>query len=64
MVKIKAKDKEDHIASSLKYKDTSVLEFIVIIDRVAEALKEEHEMSEEDVWETLKHYRENLKEVE
>lgn len=64
MVKIKAKDKEDSISSSIKYKDTTVLEFIEIIDKVMCALKEEHDVSEEDAINILKEYREQTEEVE
>lgn len=64
MVKIKAKDKEDSISSSIKYKDTTVLEFIEIIDKVMCALKEEHEVSEEQAMDILKEYREQTEEVE
>lgn len=64
MVKVKAKDKEDCVVSYIKYKDTTVLEFIEIIDKVMCALKEEHEVSEEQAMDILKEYREQLEEVE
>ena len=64
MVKVKAQDKEDCVLSYIKYKDTTVLEFIEIIDKVMCALKEEHEVSEEQAIDILKEYREQLEEVE
>lgn len=64
MVKIKVKDKSDYIESIVKYKDTTVLELITLIDRSIDILRKEHEMTEVNVWETLENYRMNLKEVE
>ena len=64
MVKVKAQDKEDCVVSHIKYKDTTVLEFIEIIDKVMCALKEEHDVSEEQAMDILKEYREQLEEVE
>ncbi len=64
MIKIKAKDKEYYISSSIKYKDTTVLEFIEVIDKILCALKEEHDVSEEDAINILKEYREQTEEVE
>lgn len=64
MIKIKVKDKEEYILSSTKYKDTSVLELIEVLNKTLSLLKEEHEMSEERALETLKAYRDNLEEVD
>ncbi|MEE3417780.1 MAG: hypothetical protein VZQ62_00405 [Methanosphaera sp.] len=64
MVKIKVKDKSDYIESIVKYKDTTILELITLIDRSIDILRKEHEMTEVNVWETLENYRMNLKEVE
>ena len=64
MVKIKVKDKSDYIESIVKYKDTTILELITLIDRSIDILRKEHEMTEVNVWETLENYRMNLKDVE
>lgn len=64
MVKVKAQDKEDCVVSHIKYKDTTVLEFIEVIDKVLCALEEEHDVSEEDAINILKEYREQTEEVE
>ena len=64
MIKIKVKDKEEYILSSTKYKDTSVLELIEVLNKTLSILKEEHEMSEERALETLKVYRDHLEEVD
>lgn len=64
MIKIKVKDKEEYILSSTKYKDTSVLELIEVLNKTLSILKEEHEMSEERALEILKAYRDNLEEVD
>lgn len=64
MIKIKVKDKEEYILSSIKYKDISVLELIEVLNKTLSILKEEHEMSEERALETLKAYRDNLEEVD
>ena len=60
MVKIKVKDKSDYIESIVKYKDTTVLELITLIDRSIDILRKEHEMTEVNVWETLENYRMNI----
>lgn len=64
MIKIKVKDKEEYILSSTKYKDTSVLELIEVLNKTLSILKEEHEMSEERALEILRSYRDNLEEVD
>ena len=64
MIKIKVKDKEEYISSSTKYKDTSVLELIEVLNKILSILKEEHEMSEERALEILRSYRDNLEEVD
>ena len=64
MVVIKVKDKEDYISSSVRYKDTTVLELIDIIDKAMCLLKGEHGMSEERTLDVLKRYREQIEEVE
>ncbi len=64
MIRIKVKDKEEYILSSTKYKDTSVLELIEVLNKTLSILKEEHEMSEERALEILKSYRDNLEEVD
>lgn len=64
MIKIKVKDKKEYILSSTKYKDTSVLELIEVLNKTLSILKEEHEMSEERALEILRSYRDNLEEVD
>lgn len=64
MIKIKVEDKKEYILSSTKYKDTSVLELIEVLNKTLSILKEEHEMSEERALEILKAYRDNLEEVD
>lgn len=63
MIKIKARDKKDYIVSSVKYKDTSVLELIEVLNKVLSMLEEEHEISEECALQILKDYRDQLEEV-
>ncbi len=64
MIKIKVKDKEEYLKYSVKSKNYSALEGIVLLDTAIDILKNDFELSDDEIWELLKDYRANLKEVE
>lgn len=64
MLKIKIKDNPDYVISNIKRKDDTILEGIVLLDMAIELLEDVHLLSDEKIWELLKDYRNNLKEVE
>lgn len=64
MIKIKVNDKPDSIENSLKCRNYTALEGIVLLDTAIDILRNDFELSDDEIWELLKEYRNNLKEVE
>lgn len=63
MIKIKINDKPDYISVRQRYNDYSTLEGIVLLDIAIGILKEDFKLSDNEIWELLKDYRANMKEV-
>jgi len=64
MIKIKIKEKPNCINNNLKCRNYSALEGIVLLDTAINMLREDFELSDDEIWELLKAYRKNWKEVE
>lgn len=64
MLKIKIKNKPDYISVRQRYNDYSTLEGIVLLDIAIGILKEDFKLSNDEIWELLKEYRKNMKEVD
>ncbi len=63
MLKIKIKDKNDSVSIRQKYNDYTALEGIILLDIAIGILKEDFKLSDNEIWELLKDYRANMKEV-
>lgn len=63
MIKIKINEKEKFVKKDLKYKNYTALEAIILLDTAVDILKDDLELSDEDICDLLKEYRHNLKEV-
>lgn len=63
MIKIKIDEKKDYILTEQKGKQVSVLEGIVLLDTTISMLRDDFDLSNDDIWELLKDYRSNLKKV-
>lgn len=63
MIKIKINDKHEYISVKKSYKNYSTLEFIALLDLTIDSLKNNFELSDNDIWKLLKKYRKNIKEV-
>lgn len=64
MIKIKINDKPEYISIKKTYKNYSTLEFIALLDSTIDSLEKDLGLSDNDIWELLKEYRKNIKEVE
>lgn len=64
MIKIKIKEKPNCVNNNLKCRNYSVMEGIVLLDTAIEMLRTDFELSDDEIWEILKDYRKNWKEVE
>lgn len=64
MIKIKIKDKNEHLSYNIKEKNYSSLEGIVLLDTAIDILENDFKLSDDEIWELLKDYRANLKEVD
>lgn len=64
LIKIKIKDKENYLNYSVKSRNYSALEGIVLLDTAIDILRNDFKLSENEIWELLKDYRANLKEKE
>ena len=64
MIKIKIKEKPNCVNNNLKCRNYSVMEGIVLLDTAIEMLRTDFELSNDEIWELLKDYRNNWKEVE
>lgn len=64
MIKIKIKDKNDYVGIKQKYKDYTTLEGIILLDMAIDILRDDFELSDNEIWELLKDYRANMKEVD
>lgn len=64
MLKIKIKDKNDSVSIRQKYNDYTALEGIILLDIAIDILRDDFELSDNEIWELLKDYRANMKEVD
>ncbi len=64
MLKIKIKDKDDSVSIRQKYNDYTALEGIILLDIAIDILRDDFELSDNEIWELLKDYRANIKEVD
>ena len=64
MIKIKIKEKPNCVNNNLKCRNYSVMEGVVLLDTAIEMLRTDFELSDDEIWELLKDYRNNWKEVE
>ena len=64
MIKIKIKDKHEYIVNNLKYKNYSNLEAIVLLDTAINVLRDDFKLSDNEIWELLKDYKNKYKEKE
>ena len=64
MIKIKVLKKTDYIKKNLKYKNYDVYELIAILNTSIDMLRNDFELSDNDIWNLLKDYRKNWEEVE
>ena len=63
MIKIKINDKNDYVSIEQKYNNYTALEGIILLDMAIDMLREDFELSNDEIWELLKDYRANMKEV-
>ena len=64
MIKIKVKDKNNYIENKVRCKNYNALEGIVLLDFAIDILRNDFELSDNNIWELLKEYRANLEEKE
>ena len=64
MIKIKINDKNDYVSIKQKYNNYTALEGIILLDTAIDMLREDFELSNDEIWELLKDYRANMKEVD
>jgi len=64
VLKIKIKDKDDSVSIRQKYNDYTALEGIILLDIAIDILRDDFELSDNEIWELLKDYRANIKEVD
>lgn len=63
MIKIKIKDKPNFIKNKIKGKNINVLECVVLLDIVIDMLENDFNLSDKEIWNLLKEYRDCKKEV-
>lgn len=63
MIKIKLKEKNDYVNVKQKYKNYTSLEGIILLDISISILKNDFKLSDNEIWDLLKDYRLNMKEV-
>lgn len=64
MLKAKIKENKEYVGITLKGKNTSALECIILLDRSIELLKEDFDLDDKGIKDLLEDYRNNLKEKE
>ncbi len=64
MLKVKIKDKPGYVATRIKGTNTNLLESIILLDMSLNNLKEEYNLSDEQIGEYLIEFRKHLKEKE
>lgn len=64
MLKVKMKDKSDHVITRIKGRHTNLLESIILLDIAINNLADEYKLSDEQIGSYLALYREHLKEKE
>lgn len=64
MLKVKIKDKPGYVTTRIKGTCTNILESIILLDISLNNLKEEYNLSDEQIGEYLVEFRKHLKEKE
>ena len=64
MLKVKIKDKSDRVVTRIKGTHTNLLESIILLDVSLNNLKDEYNLSDEEIGSYLALYRKHLKEKE
>ena len=64
MLKVKIKDKPGYAITRIKGKHTNLLESIILLDISLNNLKEDYNLSDEQIGEYLVEFRKHLKEKE
>lgn len=64
MIKIKINEKANYTDVKKSLQDYSTLESVILLDIAIDILREDFGLSDNDIWEMLKDYRANMKEVE
>lgn len=64
MLKVKIKDKPDHVTTRVKGIHTNLLESIILLDIAINNLTDEYNLSDEQIGSYLALYRKHLKEKE
>lgn len=64
MLKAKIKENKEYVSVTLKGKDASTLECIILLDKSIDLLKENFDLDDKGIKDLLKDYRNNLKEKE
>ena len=63
MIKIKIKDKSSYIETDIKCKNYNVIEVITLLTKSISILKDNFELSSEEICKLVKDYRKNYKEI-
>lgn len=61
MIKIKLKDKNDFLIYKVSCSNYSALEGIALLDKAIDILSNDFKLSDNEIWDLLKEYRNNLK---
>lgn len=64
MLRVKIKDKPGYVVTRIKGTHTNLLESIILLDMSLNNLKEEYNLSDEQIGEYLVEFRKHLKEKE
>ena len=64
MLKVKMKDKSDHVVTRIKGRHTNLLESIILLDIAINNLIDEYNLSDEQIGSYLALYRKHLKKKE
>jgi len=62
MMKIKVKDSPEYLKSIIKGKDITILECIFLLDTAINMLRDDFGLSNEEIRDLLKEYKDNLEE--
>ena len=64
MIKIKINEKDEYINNSIRCRNYSVLETIVLLDLALDILREDFKIKNDDIASLLKEYRSTMKGVD